>query len=185
MKLLCNTRHCFNFYKTSNSTSPMLYWRLTNSETISRDHVQLAVNINFFILSFFTDSSKKIVWYSDLLIHRICYQGRRSPLHSRRHQEAIKKKVCLSLYDSSINQALQDLVKYLDKSNLGYICLTKTTRAILWYPFLNLVFENRQEASLFNILWYKFPYFCSKICNGLCSKMCCMHNRSTLMSATP
>ena len=53
-----NTRRRFNFYKTSNTTLPMLYWHLADSKTISRDHVQLAVNI--FFIKFFADSSKKL-----------------------------------------------------------------------------------------------------------------------------
>ena len=65
------------------------------------------------------------------------------------------------------------------------MCLTKTTWAVFWYPFLNLVFKTKVGVCFFDILWYQFPYICSKICNGLCSLMCCMQNRSTEMSATP
>ena len=54
--------------------------------------------------------------------------------------------------------------------------LTKSTRAILWHWFLNLLFEARQEVCIFNIFQYRFPFFFSKICNGLCSVMCCMHS---------
>ena len=53
MKLLRNTRYCFNFYKTSKTTSLMLYCRLTNSEMMSRDNVQSTVNIIFLMLLFY------------------------------------------------------------------------------------------------------------------------------------
>ena len=80
MELLWNMQHRSNFYKTSNTTSLILYWRLTNAEMMSHDHVQLTVNIIFFVLSFFKNSSKKTVWHSDLLIDQIRYQGRWVPL---------------------------------------------------------------------------------------------------------
>ena len=52
-EITINKRHRLNFYKTSNTTSLMLYRRLTDSETMSPDHVQLTVNIFSFAFNGF------------------------------------------------------------------------------------------------------------------------------------
>ena len=79
------------------------------------------------------------------------------------HQEVIKilskhaVKSGISAYvfhDSSVDQVLKGLAKNLNKSNLGYKCLKKTTQAIFWYPFPNIVFKTTQGVCFFNILCY-------------------------------
>ena len=47
-EITMNTRRRFNFYKTLNTTLPIICQHLTDSETMLRDHVQLTVNIIFF-----------------------------------------------------------------------------------------------------------------------------------------
>ena len=119
----------------------MSYWRLADSEAISRDNVELTEN---FFLSYLEISAKKNVWKSDLLIYQPSYQPRRLPFsawcpsrsHKNPKQNCSKKlHVCLCLHDPSINQTLKGLAKKLKKSTLGYKCFTKMEQAFFWYPY--------------------------------------------------
>ena len=68
---------------------------------------------------------------SDLLINQLFSVW--YPSRSQKLQTCIKKlHVCLTLYESLINQTLKKSAKKLNKPNLDHTCLTKTTRAIFW-----------------------------------------------------
>ena len=151
----------------------MSYWRLADSEAISRDNVELTEN---FFLSYLEISAKKNVWKSNLLIYQPPYQPRRLPFsawcpsrsHKNPKQNCSKKlHVCLCLHDPSINQTLKGLAKKLKKSTLGYInVLQKWNKHFFGIHIVSLIF-------------CIIPYVCSKICNEHCSVMCHMQTRSS------
>ena len=80
-----------------------------------------------------------------------------------------------------IRQSIKAFNKNLNKYNLGYIYLKRTTRAIFGIHFLTL--SLKVEREFFPLMFCGTSLlifaFCSKVCNGLYFVMRLLYNSST------